>query len=314
MFKLFSNFNALLFSKIFKINRPIIVHLNVTNRCNLKCTYCYNIGNKEKEMAFEDYKKLIDIFSSAGTVKITLIGGEPFSRKDISCLAEYAKKRIRYVFITTNGLFSIKDNSALITSLDGISFSINDAFEVGYWPEIAKNIKSARHFNNTVSMSCILTKSNCKHLNEILIFAASNDIGVYFTPVIDPSKPMHHNVQKEFQLIVKAKHEGQPVIDSFSYLEGLNKLNLSKKCYAGQLFFAVNTNGDLYPCLNFIGQEQYVIDNMFQSDFMFDAIRSSKYCTRCCWNCHEEANYLFSFKPEAILNLFKSNYGRRAIF
>ena len=314
MASLFSNFVAIVSSKIFHKTRPIIVHLNVTNRCNLKCTFCYNQENTASEMTFQEYMKIIDCLAAAGTIKITLLGGEPFLREDLEFLVQYAKKNIRYVFLTTNGLFPLAENSQIVSVLDGISFSINEAFTLGVWQKIAENIKYARRKNKTVSLSCILTHTNCQKLEEILTFVKAHNIGAYFTPEINPSLPLQHKVQEEIQCIIKAKQKGYPVIDSFTYLQGLNKRNPKKNCYAGKLFFVVNTNGDLYPCLNFIGKSQFVMGNLLQAGFRFDTIRYAPPCNQCNWNCHEEANYLFSFHPEAVLNLSKSSYGRQALF
>lgn len=314
MISLLANCSAVFLSKIFHKIRPIIVHLNVTNRCNLKCNFCYNQGNTAPEMTRQEYMKIIDCLAAAGTIKITLLGGEPFLREDLEFLIQYAKKHIRYVFLTTNGLFPLAENPQIVSVLDGLSFSINEAFTLGVWQKIAENIKYARRMNKTVSLSYILIHTNCQKLEEILTFTKTHNIGTYFTPAIHSTLPMQHKVQEEIQRIIKAKQDGYPVIDSFTYLRGLNKRNPKKNCYAGKLFFVVNTNGDLYPCLNFIGKSQFVMGNLLQSGFRFDTIRYAPPCNQCNWNCHEEANYLFSFHPEAVFNLIKSSYGRQALF
>ena len=314
MINLLTNCSAIFSSKIFHKTRPIIVHLNVTNRCNLNCSFCYNQDNTASEMTLEEYRKIIDCLAAAGTIKVALLGGEPFLREDLKLLVQYAKKHLRYVFLTTNGLFPVTENPQVVTALDGISFSINEVYTIGGWRELAENIKYARRLNKTVSLSCILTPINCQQLEKVLNFSKAHSIGTYFTPAINSSFPDQHQVEKEIQHIMRAKQDKYPVIDSFTYLRGLNKKNPKKNCYAGRLFFAVNTNGDLYPCLNFIGKSQLVIGNLLQSDFRFDTIQFTPPCNRCNWNCHEEANYLFSYQPEAVFNLFKSTYGRQALF
>ena len=314
MINLFANCSAVFLTKIFHKTRPIIVHLNVTNRCNLKCNFCYNQGNTAPDMTRLEYIKIIDRLATSGAVKVTLVGGEPFLREDLCFLVQYAKKHIRYVFLTTNGLVPITEDSQIIAVLDGISFSLNDAFTLGTWQEITANIKRARRMKATVSLSCVLTPANCQKLEKILTFTKTHTIGAYFTPAINPAQPMYHKVQKELQRIIQAKKEGYPVIDSFIYLQGLSKKNLKKTCSAGRLFFVVNTNGDLYPCFNFIGQSRFVMGNLLQPRFTFDTINFETPCNQCNWNCHEEANYLFSCQPEAVLNLFKSSYGRQALF
>jgi radical SAM protein with 4Fe4S-binding SPASM domain len=166
----------------------------------------------------------------------------------------------------------------------------------------------------TVSLSCILTPANCQKLEKILTFTKTHTIGAYFTPPINPALPRQHTVSEEIERIIQAKKEGYPVIDSFTYLQGLTKKNHKKNCYAGRLFFVVNTNGDIYPCFNFIGQSQYAMGNLLQPRFTFETTNFQDPCNQCNWNCHEEANYLFSCRPEALFNLFKSSYGRQALF
>ena len=314
MINLLANCSAIFSSKIFHKPRPIIVHLNVTNKCNLTCSFCYNQENRVPDMTRQEYMKIIDRLATAGTIKVTLIGGEPFLRNDLKFLVQHAKKHIRYVFLTTNGLFPLVENPQIGTAFDGISFSINEAFTIGGWLEIAENIKYVKRMNKTVSLSCILTPENCQQLEKILTFAKTHNIGIYFTPEINSSSPLQHKVEKEIQHIIRAKQDKYPVINSFTYLRGLNNKNPKKNCYAGRLFFAVNTNGDLYPCLNFFGRSQLVMGNLLKTGFRFDTIRFTPPCNQCNWNCHEEANYLFSFQPEAVFNLFKSSYGRQALF
>ena len=67
------------------------VTFQVTDKCNLACTYCYQINKGERRMKFEDAKKLIDMLLEgderlAGYIDTTcspaiileFIGGEPF--------------------------------------------------------------------------------------------------------------------------------------------------------------------------------------------------------------------------------------------
>ena len=72
------------------------VTFQVTDKCNLACTYCYQINKGERIMKFEDAKKLIDMLLSgdarlAGYVEvetspatiIEFIGGEPFLQVEL---------------------------------------------------------------------------------------------------------------------------------------------------------------------------------------------------------------------------------------
>ena len=102
----------------------------VTNRCNLKCDYCFVDANfsNQKELTVEEIKEAIDIIKPTRVVHLT--GGEPFLRyDDIIEIAEYALERVPSVVINTNGTILDKDLTkiknlkgkevCLIISLDG---------------------------------------------------------------------------------------------------------------------------------------------------------------------------------------------------
>lgn len=89
-------------SNILKTTRA---EIEITNRCNLNCTYCYAEVNRSKyELST---KKWIEIFNGleSNGLRATLIsGGEPFIRKDmVDILAAISKKLI--VEINTNGKY-----------------------------------------------------------------------------------------------------------------------------------------------------------------------------------------------------------------
>ena len=72
--------------------RAYSVTWQVTEACNLKCTYCYQINKSEHQMTFETAKKLVDHLLSDRFAKmrpnlfgiiIEFIGGEPFLMTDL---------------------------------------------------------------------------------------------------------------------------------------------------------------------------------------------------------------------------------------
>ena len=90
------------------------VRISVTNRCNFRCAYCmpkeiynpeYQFFKKNEILSFEEIIRLSKIFSSLGTKKIRLTGGEPLLRKNIHILVKYLKeiKNISDISMTTNG-------------------------------------------------------------------------------------------------------------------------------------------------------------------------------------------------------------------
>lgn len=74
-------------------NRPIkYLRLSVTDRCDLRCSYCIPKGFKGFErpphwLDFNEIERLIQIMAQLGLQKVRLTGGEPLLRKGIADLA-----------------------------------------------------------------------------------------------------------------------------------------------------------------------------------------------------------------------------------
>ena len=68
------------------------VRLSVTDRCDLRCSYCMPKGFRDFEepehwLRFDEIERVIAAFARLGTRRIRLTGGEPLVRKDLPELA-----------------------------------------------------------------------------------------------------------------------------------------------------------------------------------------------------------------------------------
>lgn len=68
------------------------LRLSVTDRCDLRCTYCLPKGFKGFEepahwLTFDEIERLLAAFARLGTSRIRLTGGEPLLRRDLPELA-----------------------------------------------------------------------------------------------------------------------------------------------------------------------------------------------------------------------------------
>lgn len=85
------------------------VRLAVTDRCNLRCTYCMpeNMQFLERAalLSYEEIVRLMGVLTNAGINKIRITGGEPFLRKDLMLLLEQLAP-MASISITTNGVLT----------------------------------------------------------------------------------------------------------------------------------------------------------------------------------------------------------------
>jgi radical SAM protein with 4Fe4S-binding SPASM domain len=83
---------------------PLNAHLDVTWKCNARCLHCYLDHEAGGEMRTEEIKSLLDQLAAAGTLFLTISGGEILLRKDIFEIAAYARSLRFDVKLKTNGI------------------------------------------------------------------------------------------------------------------------------------------------------------------------------------------------------------------
>ncbi|WP_343702002.1 GTP 3',8-cyclase MoaA [Chitinophaga sp.] len=85
------------------------VRLSVTDRCNLRCTYCMpehmQFLERDALLSYEEIERTMRVLASAGVTKLRITGGEPFLRKNLlHLLGKLAP--LTDISITTNGVLT----------------------------------------------------------------------------------------------------------------------------------------------------------------------------------------------------------------
>jgi MoaA/NifB/PqqE/SkfB family radical SAM enzyme len=81
-----------------------IAHLEISNRCNMACGYCYIPEKAGQELSTKQWKAILDDLAGYGIFQVTFGGGEPTLREDLKELALHVRKRGLNLCMTTNGL------------------------------------------------------------------------------------------------------------------------------------------------------------------------------------------------------------------
>jgi MoaA/NifB/PqqE/SkfB family radical SAM enzyme len=97
---------------------PLVVDINITNRCNMACSFCYNADNKtclEDELNIDQLCALVD--EAAGhQAGFFLSGGEPLLRPDLLDLVKHIKSHKLPVGLVTNGSLLTAEMADLMAS------------------------------------------------------------------------------------------------------------------------------------------------------------------------------------------------------
>jgi len=115
-------------------NRAIhYLRVSVTDRCNFRCAYCLPPGGVKwrphgEILTYEEFLRLIAIFSREGIRNVRLTGGEPLVRRGIVDFVAAVKKlgMIEDLSLTTNGSLLPQYASALkAAGLDRVNISLD---------------------------------------------------------------------------------------------------------------------------------------------------------------------------------------------
>ena len=101
---------------------PLLVQMELTEACNLKCRFCYNSQKpRYNNAAF----RMMDVLSEQGVMQLTLTGGEPLMHPQFFKILDYATSKFPNVMILSNGALMNEDNVKRISSSGVMSVSIS---------------------------------------------------------------------------------------------------------------------------------------------------------------------------------------------
>lgn len=317
--------------KVLNQRKPVAAYLNVTNRCNLHCRYCFvDTTKKMDELTTKEWKEFIDEIYLKGCQMVCLMGGEPLLHPDIEEIIEHIRSKKIICDVTTNGVLVsqkidlVKRIDSLMVSLDGDE-AANDANRgQGSFQQALGAIKIARENNVIVRINAVMTKQSQDSLEFLLDLADQHDLYVTFSIIAEfPCEDMEtvrkialsdDQIRNIFIRLKELRRKGRRVLFSESTLDYVisypvpyNKIIFHgdseherfyrQKCLFGRMLFYVNANGDLYPCATFWNTEHYHPLNMRKVGFQkaWNNMANLK-CLSCSCPGVPEWNRIMSFK------------------
>jgi SynChlorMet cassette radical SAM/SPASM protein ScmE len=164
------------------LKSPESITIAITGRCNLSCAYCFYADEMAalKDLPTQSWLDLFSEAKDAGVMKITLSGGEIFTRKDIFELIEgIVKNKMRFNILTNGTLITNSVAQALSrmrqrcgfiqVSLDGSKPETHDAIRgKGSFEKMVKGIDNLKKHNLPWTVRVTANKLNVRDLEAIL--------------------------------------------------------------------------------------------------------------------------------------------------
>jgi MoaA/NifB/PqqE/SkfB family radical SAM enzyme len=137
---------------------PPMLTLEISNRCNINCEYCFRRGDTRPEefMPYDEVIRILDEAKKNRVSRLRFVGnGEPTIHPNIKEILEHASKSADVIDIKTNGMaLTTEICNTLIKTVTRINISVE-----GYLPE---HIEKGR-----VGVSYEKMINNLNRLNEI---------------------------------------------------------------------------------------------------------------------------------------------------
>lgn len=304
-----------------------------------------DFGGEKELMSFEVGKAAIDYLivnsGSRKNLEIDFFGGEPLMNFEVvKQLVDYGRsvekdynKNIRFT-ITTNGVLLndeiidyINENMHnVVLSLDGrkevndnMRPTLNDKGSYDITLPRFKKLVEKRAKDKYYYIRGTFTRDNLDFSKDVMHFA---DLGFKLTsvePVVgDESNPYAlreedlPKIFEEYEKFAVEYADRQLQGDGFKFFHFMIDLNqgpcVIKRitgCGAGNEYLSVTPNGDIYPCHQFVGNEEFKMANIFDEEIVLpenlkNMFREAHVYTKeeCkqCWNkfycsggCHANA-------------------------
>ncbi len=199
------------------LSAPIMINLELTDACNLKCRHCYNFWREDPMSANASFDnghidKIIEAVLEANVFHVVLTGGEPFANFKT---LEYALRRFTEVGISTSvnsnlmlvtpeKIRKLKDAGwdHVLTSLASYDPATNDDMmnKEGTFDKIIDGIKMTVAEGIRVSVNMVISELNKDHVYETAKFCAELGCQRMFGTRLVPSVNLEEPTETDLKL------------------------------------------------------------------------------------------------------------------
>lgn len=294
--------------------------LRLTERCNLRCAYCYaaNDGEAPFDMDEETAIRAVErCCPEGGRLKVQFTGGEPLIRLEvIEAVDAFARRTGRRLSLSvqTNGTLLTPDACRRLkavrcgvgVSLDGIG----EANALRKFPDgtpafdaTVSGIRNLGEVGMRCAMTTVVTKHNAAQLGQLadLALYLGNVMGVgldLFRPIGRGAGQSLSADADEFEVGLRALKEKTLELNCagvrFRFREwekirtrGTSSVCGETYCYAQtDASFCVDGRGDLWPCSSLAGDRRFFLGNLADEMCLdarrdFEALKAPEGCRTC---------------------------------
>lgn len=258
--------------------RPFNVLIQVTNRCNMRCSFCTfwsNGAHPRDELTVADYERLEGELGAIGRFMISIEGGEPLVRPDIVDIARVLSRRHATV-LYTNGWHVDRAMARALFAAGvaqvGVSIDFPDparhdakrgldgAWERA-WQAVERLRDAAPHGSRQVHVMTVYMEENRRDLEPLLCQSAARDVGHCLTLLATsgtrraPGGAWPETRVSDHLLDLWRRYPHFRVMrDYLALMDDFLAGDAMPTCHAGEQSFNIDHLGNVAPCIEKIGE------------------------------------------------------------
>lgn len=233
------------------------IYIEITNICNLNCSFCLEDSREKKMMNAHEFRNIITKIKEYTNLVTFHVKGEPLLHKDLEELLGICHENNVFVNITTNGSLLYKNIEILkkAKSLRQLNISIHSIYD----KNVLLGIDDTDAFQNDYMLNifdCVdnITKENDIYISYRLWNLASREEKLKNTNVLKMISNKYDIADLENKILekdgVKLKEKVYLNQDISFIWPSLDNDTISDKgsCHGLKNQIAILSNGDVVPC------------------------------------------------------------------
>ena len=289
--------------KSLRVEKPVTVMFELTDRCNIACAHCYGLFGRPPRKEPKRFQRLLERLIEEDFLLYTLTGGEPMMRKDLVYKAlEHLKKSNALVNINTNATLmtdedcrKLKDMGlgGALVSLISYNEQKHDmiANTKGAYRRTLRGIEHLQKNGLFVSVNMVVTKPNFEDVLQTGRFVKSRGIKSFSATPIQPTCPEHReqilSTEQSIEVcnsLNQLQKEGLrvDVLEPFVYCmfpdpTGYEKF-FGRACMGGITDIYIDSEGNARPC----GLTGEPVGNIIDDSLEILTERMKSFCSEEC--------------------------------
>lgn len=262
------------------------IFVEITNRCNLSCSFCHNTNRIKKDMSLNDFEKVIEKIKDYTDYVYLHVKGESLLHNSLKEIIDICKNNNIYINITTNGTL-IDRYVDILKDVRELNISLHSENNMeGY---IEKVISSCKEISKNTYISYRLWTLNNYELDER---------GKEIIDVLIKEYKLDYDTIEKLKKDNSIKIDNNTFVDKnnlFTWPDSNNNLEEDGFCYGLTTHIGILVDGTVVPCC-LDGEGSIKLGNIFNESLdeilnnkrtkkMLESFKNGKRVEALCKNC-----------------------------